>query len=181
MIDLNKFGQIIASKRLSRNMTQSQLSKILLVTPQAISKWERGESFPDIETLVLLCYEYDINIDFLLNECFEELNLIDDICSDNIESYLKSPHRKEVISKFINGTLCSMRLSSFFYLLNVQERRMLIDKVIKDELQVDLSEFIVLLSPAERIKILDGLLDNKQNIFEISHLLSPLESKKYNS
>ena len=180
MIDLNKFGQIIASKRLSRNMTQSQLSKILLVTPQAISKWERGESFPDIETLVLLCYEYDINIDFLLNECFEELNLVDDICSTNIESYLKSSHRKEVISKLINGTLCPMRLSSFFYLLNVQERRMLIDKAIKDELQIDLAEFIVLLSPAERIRLLEGLLDNKQNIFELSHLLSPLESKKFN-
>ena len=48
MINLDKFGQIIASNRLSQSMTQSQLAKILLVTPQAVSKWERGESFPDI-------------------------------------------------------------------------------------------------------------------------------------
>ena len=180
MINLNKFGQIIASRRLSENMTQSQLSKKLFVTPQAISKWERGESFPDIETLVLLCYEYNINIDFLLNECFEDLNLVIDICIENIENCLRSSRRREVIEKFIKGELNPIRIDSIFYLLNTQERRMFVDKELSGELQIDLSEFIVLLNPAERMRLLDGLRYKKQDLIEVAHLLSPLEKRKYN-
>ncbi len=180
MINLIKFGQIIASKRLSKCMTQSQLSKILLVTPQAVSKWERGECFPDIETLVLLCYEYSLNIDYLLNECFEEVNLVSEICADNIAEYLRSSHRKKIIEKFIKGNLESIRIVSIFYLLNIQERRMLIEKVIMEEMDIDLSEFIILLNPAERIRLLDGLLIKKRNMIEIKHLLNTSENKKYN-
>jgi len=179
MINLNKFGQIIASERLSKNMTQSQLSKILLVTPQAISKWERGECFPDIETLVLLCYEYNINIDFLLNECFEEINLVDDISISNIESYLRSSHRKEIIDKFIKGELKTININLIFYLLNTQERRILINKFINGNLDVELDEFIILLNPAERIKLLEGLTNKQHDMVEISHLLNQLERKKY--
>lgn len=179
MINLHKFGQIIASERLSRNMTQSQLSKILLVTPQAISKWERGECFPDIETLVLLCYEYNINIDFLLNECFEELNLIDDVCIYNIESYLRSSHRKEIIKKFIKGDLKTISINLIFYLLNTQERRILIDKFINGFLELELTEFIILLNPAERLRLLDGLAKKKYEMIEITHLLNQIEKRKY--
>ena len=179
MINLQKFGKIIASKRLEKNMTQSELAKILFITPQAVSKWERGECFPDIETLVLLCYEYNINIDFILNTCFEDLNLIDDISVDNIERYLQSSHRKGVINKFINGELDPLKIDALFYLLNTQERRMFIEKVISYELQIDFAEFIVLLSPAERMKFLDGLKANKEDIIEVAHLLSHLELRKY--
>ena len=180
MIDLNKFGEIIASRRLAKNMTQSQLSKILLVTPQAISKWERGESFPDIETLVLLCYEFNININFLLDACFEELNIVNDICADNIEGYLRSSHRKQVIKKFINGELDPIRITSIFYLLNTQERRMIIDKVSKGKLDIELSEFVILLSPAERLRLLDGLMGQMKDLIDIAHLLNQMEKRKYN-
>ncbi|MCK5457511.1 MAG: helix-turn-helix transcriptional regulator [Melioribacteraceae bacterium] len=179
MINLNKFGQIIASRRLTQNMTQGQLAEILLVTPQAVSKWERGESFPDIETLVLLCYEYDISIDFLLNECFEELNLVKDICVNNVDEYLRTSHRKEVINKFLNGDLDPIKVTSIFYLLNIQERRLFVEKVISGDLDIDLAEFIIILNPAERMKLLDGMMDNEENMIEIRHLLSNLEKRKY--
>jgi len=181
MINLLKFGQIIASERLLQNMTQRQLAEILLVTPQAVSKWERGESFPDIETLVLLCYEYNIDVNYLLNECFDDLTLINEICIENIEECLRSFRRKEVIEKVINNELKPLKIDSIFYLLNIQERRLLIDKVLDGKIEIYLADFIILLSPPERIRFLDGLMNKKSNLDEVVHLLSPFEKRKYDN
>ncbi len=73
-----------------------------------------------------------------------------------------------------------MRVDSIFYLLNVQERRLIIEKVLRDKMQVDLAEFIILLSPPERMRFLDGLMYKKHDMIEIMHLLSQLEKRKYN-
>ncbi|MEG2601903.1 MAG: helix-turn-helix transcriptional regulator, partial [Carnobacterium sp.] len=46
-----EIGKKIKELRLSKKLTQKDLAKILNVTPQAISKWERNESNPDIQML----------------------------------------------------------------------------------------------------------------------------------
>lgn len=46
---MNKFiGEQIANGRKEKGLSQMELSEMLFVTPQAVSKWERGESLPDI-------------------------------------------------------------------------------------------------------------------------------------
>ena len=50
-MDNVKFGQFIAKLRKEKNMTQKELAEKLHLTDKAISKWERGLSFPDIATL----------------------------------------------------------------------------------------------------------------------------------
>lgn len=37
-----------------------------MVTPQAVSKWEKGESIPDIETLEKITKFYDLTVEELL-------------------------------------------------------------------------------------------------------------------
>lgn len=49
-------------------MTQEDLAKSLFVTRQAVSKWERGDSLPDIDTLVALSEFYSVSIDDLLKK-----------------------------------------------------------------------------------------------------------------
>lgn len=44
-------GNKIALARKNMNMTQAQLAKQLFITPQAVGKWERDESIPDIATM----------------------------------------------------------------------------------------------------------------------------------
>ncbi|CAM4293477.1 helix-turn-helix domain-containing protein [Erysipelothrix aquatica] len=46
--------------------TQEALAEKLMISRQAISKWERGESMPDIENIIMLSDLYDISIDQLL-------------------------------------------------------------------------------------------------------------------
>lgn len=53
-MDAMKTGCFIARKRKERNMYQRELAEYLHITDKAISKWERGLSFPDITILIPL-------------------------------------------------------------------------------------------------------------------------------
>ena len=55
MIDPVELGQRIQERRKQQGLTQEQLGNDLLVSPQAVSKWENGESLPDIGTFPALC------------------------------------------------------------------------------------------------------------------------------
>lgn len=59
-------GQNLRAARLSRGLTQGQLAVRLGVTRQAISKWERGQSQPDLDNLRQLAEVYGCTVDELL-------------------------------------------------------------------------------------------------------------------
>lgn len=50
-MDAEKMGTFIAAMRKKNNMTQMDLARKLQVTDKAVSKWERGLGFPDINTI----------------------------------------------------------------------------------------------------------------------------------
>ena len=50
-MDKEKTGQLITELRKEKGLTQKQLAEALNVTDKAVSKWERGLSFPDISML----------------------------------------------------------------------------------------------------------------------------------
>lgn len=52
--------------RKSRNYTQAQLADILKYSDKSVSKWETGESLPNLETLVAISELYGISVDDLL-------------------------------------------------------------------------------------------------------------------
>ena len=59
-------GKKIKALRLSRGLTQEELSEQLYVTPQAISKWERGLGYPDISQIVPIAKIFGVSTDDLL-------------------------------------------------------------------------------------------------------------------
>ncbi|HFL2484490.1 TPA: helix-turn-helix domain-containing protein [Clostridioides difficile] len=62
-----KIGKVIQYLRKERNLTQEQLAKFIGVSTPAVSKWESGNSYPDIELLPLLADFFNVSIDKLLN------------------------------------------------------------------------------------------------------------------
>jgi uncharacterized protein YjbI with pentapeptide repeats/DNA-binding XRE family transcriptional regulator len=66
MNDAKIVGERIAVRRKFFNMTQTQLSDRLAVTPQAVSKWERGESLPDILLFARLAACLETDLDYLV-------------------------------------------------------------------------------------------------------------------
>ena len=63
-----KIGERIASLRKLNGITQTELAEILSVSNSAISKWETGQGYPDINFLPKLASVFSVSIDFLLGD-----------------------------------------------------------------------------------------------------------------
>ena len=66
-MDNQKFGKFIKELRKKSNMTQKELGEKLNVTDKAVSKWERGLSFPDITIINSLAETFGITSSEILN------------------------------------------------------------------------------------------------------------------
>lgn len=66
-MDVRKIGALISELRRNKDYTQGELANLLNVSHQAVSKWERGESLPDIGLLPELASLLGITIDALLS------------------------------------------------------------------------------------------------------------------
>ncbi len=73
-------GSNIKRLRLAKNITQEQLSVAMNVTCAAVSKWERGETYPDITLLQPLAYFFRVTLDELMGYNQEKIQAeIDDV------------------------------------------------------------------------------------------------------
>ncbi len=61
MTDKKTFGLFIKTKRTEKGYSQKELAEILFVTEGAVSKWERGLSYPDITMISDICRALDIS------------------------------------------------------------------------------------------------------------------------
>lgn len=66
MLDMKKTGAYISNLRKEKDLTQVELADLLNVSHQAVSKWERGESVPDVGTLPGLAEILEVSIDSIL-------------------------------------------------------------------------------------------------------------------
>lgn len=65
-MDAKKTGNFIVERRKAINMTQKELAEKLHITDKAVSKWERGLSFPDISILIPLSETLNVSLYDLL-------------------------------------------------------------------------------------------------------------------
>ncbi len=68
-----EFGQFVSSRRKELGLTQKDLGEKLNITAGAVSKWERGLSYPDICMLEDLANTLEVTIVELLNGKKEEI------------------------------------------------------------------------------------------------------------
>jgi len=65
-MDQIKIGKFIAQERKRKNLNQKQLAEQLGISDKTISKWERGNGFPEVSLLLPLCEKLDISVNELL-------------------------------------------------------------------------------------------------------------------
>ncbi|MDR2599864.1 MAG: helix-turn-helix domain-containing protein [Oscillospiraceae bacterium] len=70
-------GKKIQSLRKDKGMSQEDLALKLTISRQAISKWELGESVPDTENVVQLSKLFGVTTDYLLNDDYETVQIIE--------------------------------------------------------------------------------------------------------
>lgn len=94
----NEFGCFIKEKRLGRGYTQKELADILFIDTTAVSKWERGVSYPDITLIPDICKALDVT----------EHELIE---SSNDTEYRLVKSEAEKYTKLKNGIFFSFAIA----------------------------------------------------------------------
>ena len=61
-MDRKKFGELIIRLRQTRNMKQKELADAMNVSTTAVSKWERGINYPDVESMEQLAEIFHLTI-----------------------------------------------------------------------------------------------------------------------
>lgn len=61
-----KIGENIKRLRKAKNVTQEQVADVLGISVTAVSKWERGETYPDITLLFPLAHYFEVTLDELM-------------------------------------------------------------------------------------------------------------------
>ncbi|MBR1592341.1 MAG: helix-turn-helix transcriptional regulator [Ruminococcus sp.] len=98
-----KFSQNLVRYRKKAGLTQSQLASALPVTPQAVSKWEKG-SYPDSELLPALSKVLDVSLDVLFGLKEDDGNI--DVHEAAAEKLQKLPPEEK--GKFVMEQFYSM-------------------------------------------------------------------------
>ena len=65
-MDQLKIGKFIAEERKRKKYTQRDLADLLGISDKTVSKWERGNGFPEVSLLLPLCTELEITVNELL-------------------------------------------------------------------------------------------------------------------
>jgi class 3 adenylate cyclase len=105
-VDLGELGARIKQRREARGLRQADLASALRVTPQAVSKWERGENAPDIVVLVPLSRLLDVSVEWLLGggpaerETFDAVVMVTRVTGYAARSQTESPR---ALAAWING------------------------------------------------------------------------------
>ena len=151
---------VILELRTKKRLSQEELAEKVFVTRQAVSRWENGETIPNIETLKLLSTFFDVSINTLLGS---PQQLVCKCCGMKLED---SNISKETNGDF-NEEYCKWCYSDGDYTLDFWKQYIKIGGIEKfDEFKKQLiDEFNVLLKikglpKLEKLNVLSGSFIN---------------------
>lgn len=94
--DAMSFGENLQSIRKQNHLSQEDLAEMLGVSRQAVSKWELGEGYPEVEKLLVLSKKFNISLDSLMGNESADINPEKEKPSAAIR--IVSPHEGVIIS-----------------------------------------------------------------------------------
>ena len=106
-MDQIKIGKFIADERKTKKYTQRELADKLGISDKTISKWERGNGFPEVSLLLPLCNELNITVNELLSG--ERLQEVDykKKAEENMVNLVKEAqeNKKKIVMSALVATL----------------------------------------------------------------------------
>ena len=115
-MDNKKFGEYIVLLRNEKGLAQQELAKMLRVTKKAVSKWERGQRFPDIQLVESLASALGVSIiEIMKSEKIDDQNILSQDVSEAITDIIDvaSLHKqKEIRNVLISSILVSVAIMS---------------------------------------------------------------------
>ncbi len=114
-----KIGEIIAELRKSKCVTQEKLGEAVGVSAAAVSKWENGQSYPDISLLCDLAAFFDITTDELLGyEANISKAAANAIYADLMAAFAEKPLEEaladcnNVVKKYLNSDYLHLHIAN---------------------------------------------------------------------
>lgn len=96
------FGENLKKLRKQENISQEELASRINVSRQSVSKWETGESYPEMNNLLELCKIFHCKINDLVNDKIKDINSLDNDVRKEIEVLKeKEKNKMRTLSKFI--------------------------------------------------------------------------------
>ena len=111
-----KFSEKLQILRKEKGLSQEKLAELLSVSRQAVSKWESGQTYPEIEKLIVLSDLFEITLDDLLRDRYTEVEN-----KDNNEIKVKGENDEDfeekdeliILGGFIAGTAIGLVTNNF--------------------------------------------------------------------
>ncbi len=121
--NLKKFiGKNIAMQRKQASLTQAELAEKLNYSDKAVSKWERGESIPDVLTLAQLAEQFGVTVNDLLsdpNAIPADAGIVQQTMGRVVEKTLKRKANRNIIMGLSSVLVWFVALLSYVVLASI--------------------------------------------------------------
>ena len=132
---MNLKEKLVVLRKQSR-LTQMELSEKLIVSRQAISRWESGDAIPSIDNLICLSRLYNVSIDYLLTEGDE--NLTTSVKTEEIT--IEAPPNCDKIKRtrqFVAVIVAFALVLSAFILIAIEQKKQNQEITPIEQMQID--------------------------------------------
>lgn len=180
MFSIEKFGIYLSRLRKQYDMTQSELADRLNLTRQAVSRYERGESFPDISILVKIAEIFAVSTDNLINAgepTSGESLILENVLSGNsnivasefsdiagLAPVLKPSVLENLAKNFSKKGIDISEVVKLAEYLNDESVILLLNKAEFDDINYEiLEEFLPILSTQSKLKIFENILSGEMD------------------
>lgn len=177
-------GETICKYRQIQNMTQEEFALRLGVTPQAVSKWERGAGLPDISFLNGICSILGISADTLLGI---SVNLVKNgnITTEKgiLNNMIAEPLLLEFGKNFISCIIEGLKTDYVYqkrYELTAQTGMLMPVLIIRDNLDLDMNTYRIL--SYDKVLFSDTISEINENTYhEIINKVTCICKESYSS
>ncbi|MBR6807262.1 MAG: helix-turn-helix transcriptional regulator [Clostridia bacterium] len=177
MTNIN-IGNKIRELRKKKGITQEGLASVLSVSPQAVSKWESGLTYPDMEMIPIIAGYFEVSMDILFNYDVREMKakikkIIDDAWKyffDDTQEYIEII--KSATQEYPgNEELLAALLDAYEYALRDRDDTSHLDEMIElsEKIIAESTDFVRVcnVKDIEAAAYLKKVITKKQRVYSI--------------
>ena len=115
------FSEKLVKLRKENKMSQEDLAASLDVSRQSVSKWESGQTYPEMDKLLAICKIFNVTLDSLTNDEVDINNTEnkDKNVIDSFFSFVKNTYNFIVNNTLLDNTKCFLVMMFTFLALSL--------------------------------------------------------------
>lgn len=181
-----KFGENLYNLRKNAKMSQEKLAEKMNVSRQSISKWENGDSYPEMDKIFKLCDIFHCKINNLVHEDLTDINSLDEeiimkVVKFNQEKQKQVKTLSNVISMIGKIGAIVLRVGiGFLILAMILTPYIIINVEVKDN-QISFKTDNIRIIGEDKIEVFDVVvaeLDLEESDLDIIHILETKSAKQ---